>query len=629
MTELIRLSDYFQPLTPQTFSYYLGLLIFLDILGTYVKKIIVKSTEQDNSRILNWLIGLGFFVFIWFILRFFIPPHQTPLIVSILLLLGFSFPSYVKNQEYKKILQVTWDLKVPLLTIAPFLPAVFVKASLPPYYSDEMAYQFISPSTLASIDTWHFVGKFYQNLPRVFNYFFTLVFSLTKTYSPVRLFHFSILITAMMFAYQKLKLFFGFFSALLFVLIFFSLPIATIQTATIGFVDVATYSFILIAVLNALEFFSSKSSKLLLISTLFWAMALGTKYTTITVFVSFILGSILVFRPHIKLKTLTKIFSIMLVFGGYWYVKNLIVFGNPTYPLFFKCYRYAEICNFSLTSFSSWTTPVTLGNILPIFRSLLPGSQWLQTAFVVSIPLVILNINKKTKKISLILIATMLFELILTKYFSGFHLRYQQHIRLEMIFLIVIQLGNQYKRNILKILSWGFYLILTISILGQYKSTIADSYQRLLTQKQIDYALGKIDIYDWIDNTFPSVAAGIYWCENPPSGKRTELVRLDPDMIWYGETGFMRSFTTNCFIKEDQLLDGIPLNQFIDQAKVKKLKFWTVTTNPCIPDSQVKIKRHEEVGDDHKLYLRRLNNIIVCNSEEVKPNLYLFNYEKL
>ena len=145
MTELLKLSDYFQPLNANILLYFLALLLFLDSLGTFIKKFIISDQKSENTRIVNWLIGLGFFIFIWFCLRFFTPPRQSSIILTIILISAITLPSYFKNGEPKKILFAIWRLKVPILIISAFLPAVFVKASLPPYYADEMAYQFLAP----------------------------------------------------------------------------------------------------------------------------------------------------------------------------------------------------------------------------------------------------------------------------------------------------------------------------------------------------------------------------------------------------------------------------------------------------------------------------------------------------
>src|SRR3989344_7971774 len=198
------LSEYFQPLNPATISLFFLIFFSFDLWGTFIKSLFSKR-QLDSSRIINWLIGLGFFSLLWFLLRFFLPPSQLRIALTILVLDLITLPHYLRAGELKKLAVAWWPLKFPLLVIAPFLPAVFIKASLPPYYSDEMAYHFISPAQLAHLTTWRFDGNFYPNLPQVFDSFFTLSFVLTKTYSVARLTHFAILVTAFLFAYATLK----------------------------------------------------------------------------------------------------------------------------------------------------------------------------------------------------------------------------------------------------------------------------------------------------------------------------------------------------------------------------------------------------------------------------------------
>ena len=635
MSELLRLSDFYQPLNLQILFIALLLFVFFDVLGPLIKGFIAWSSRRDSTRILNWLIGFGFFIFIWFILRLFIPPHQPPALITIIILAVISLPSYLRNRELPKFLWVIWQLKVPLLIIAPFLPAVFVKASLPPYYADEMAYQFIPPYFLKLIDVWRFDGGLYSNVPMLFNTFFNLAFALTKTYSIVRLFHFSILVTAMAFTYQKLKIHLGWLVGFLFVFTFFSLPIDTVLTATLGYVDVATYSFILIGFINLMDFLFTKKVEPLFLSAIFWGMALGTKYTAVTAFVTLTVSflTIVVFKHKpvlqklIRPKTLITAAILLILFGGYWYLKNLVAYGNPIYPFLLPCLRYAQYCQTQAVNFFAWTTPITLINLSAIIKELLPANTPLQMALLTAPLLAFLNRNPKTRTLSAILTLTIILEFLLLKQFSGFYLRYQQHLQLLMLLLIVIQLANHYHSSLVSLLAKGFYLIVFYFVLASFVLTVKNTNSlKFVNWTEINYALGKIDIYGWINQKFPRVKAGIDWCENPPSGQPTPLTRFDPDMIWYEYDGFMRSFMTNCYF-ENAPLEGLPINQVLTTAREKKLKFWTITPNRCLP--QTEVKKHLDYEGDHQLYLRQLNNIVVCNSEEIRPNLYLFDYAAL
>ncbi len=635
MTSLLKLSEFYQPLNLSTLSTSLLLFIFFDALGTMVKGFIIKSKNGDASRILNWLLGFGLFVFVWFMLRFFIPPRQNSVLLSIAILFLISIPAYFKNKELSNLFSAIWQLKVPLLVIAPFLPAVFVKASLPPYYADEMAYQFIPPYFRDLIDVWRFDGGLYSNVPQLFNTFFNLVFALTKTYSIVRLYHFLILVTAISYTYLKLKVYFGRLVAFLFVFTFFSLPIDLVLISTLGYVDVATFSFILIGTINMTDLLFSKKIEPFFLSVVFWAMALGTKYTAVTIFVTstttFLTVIFIAYKSILpKLvfsKTLLKCVILFVLFGGYWYLKNLIAYGNPIYPFLLPCLRYAQFCETQAVNFFAWTTPITLRNIPGIIKELLPANFPLQTALLVAPTLAFLNRNPKTKIFSLILSLTMILEFLLLKQFSGFYPRYQQHLQLLMLLLITIQVANTYRWQTMNFMAKGYYLIIFCYISASYISTIFYTNSlKFVNWTEINYARGRINIYGWVDQRFPKVRAGIDWCENPPGGKSLALARYDPDMIWYEYDGFMRSFMTNCYF-ENPPLDNLPIEKVLTVAKEKSLQFWTISPNRCLP--QADVKKHLDYEGEHQLYLRQLNNVIVCHSQEVKPNLYYFDYATL
>lgn len=635
MTSLLKLSEFYQPLNLSTLSISLLLFVFFDALGTMGKGFIFKSKNGDTSRILNWLVGFGLFIFVWFMLRFFIPPRQNSVLLSIAILFLISLPAYFKNRELRKLFSAIWQLKIPLLVISPFLSAVFVKASLPPYYADEMAYQFIPPYFRDLIDIWRFDGGLYSNVPQLFNTFFNLVFALTKTYSIVRLYHFLILVTAVSYAYLKLKLHFGRLVAFLFVFTFFSLPIDLVLISTLGYVDVATFSFILIGIINMIDFLFSKKIEIFFLSVVFWAMALGTKYTAVTIFVTsttvFLTAIFFKYKSIFPKLTLPKILHkcviLFVLFGGYWYLKNLFAYGNPIYPFLLPCLRYAQYCQTQAVNFFAWTTPITLRNIPGIVKELLPANFPLQVALFVSPILAFFNRNPKTKIFSLILTLTIVLEFILLKQFSGFYPRYQQHLQLLMLLLITIQVSNRYRSAFLRLISGTFYLLVFGYVLASFVSTVIYTNSlKFVNWTEINYARGKISVYGWVDQRFPKVRAGIDWCENPPGGKPLALARYDPDMIWYEYDGFMRSFMTNCYF-ENPPLDGLPVENVLSVAKEKKLRFWTITPNRCLP--QAEVKKHLDYEGEHQLYLRQLNNVIVCHSQEVKPNLYYFDYATL
>ncbi|MCJ7805536.1 hypothetical protein MUP46_02740 [Patescibacteria group bacterium] len=635
---LLKLSDFFQPLNFQTLSYFLILFIFLDILGTFVKKILIRREKDDESRIINWIIGLGVFVFIWFLLGFIVLPQRTPLIISVVALSLISIPNYLKNKEIVNLGKALWEVRIPILLISFLLPAVFVRASLPPYYSDEMAYHFISPSALVR-DLgvfWKFNGGLYMNLPRNLDTFFILIFSLTRTYSIARLFHFLILATSLLFAFRMLRAHFNYLVGFLFVFIFLSLRQGIVFVSTLGFVDVGTFSFLLIGLVYGIAFLLKPKRESLLLSMLFWALAFGTKYTVLTAFASFLLvSSFIVFwfrKKYIKIinrRTIIKSFLLLTIFGGYWYLKNLYFYGNPVYPFIFHCAgRYAADCPWGSGFFSGWTTKVNMQNFYPIIKTLLSGNKFLHIMVFASPLIVLLNKNRKVKLISLFLIASFLLELLMLKYFSGFLDRYHQHLQLLLMVLISVQFFADFSDDFLNLMKNFALVFLSITVLFNYVDVVKETNSlKFLNWNEINYSIGRANIYDWVRYIVPRMAEATFWCENPPDGKAVPLARFDPDMIWYENDGMMRSFMTNCYY-ENPPLEGLKIDEVIPAAIEKKMEFWTATPNTCISDRTKVVKRFP-YEDDNAFYLRKLNNEIVCNSQEVLPNLYFFDYKKL
>lgn len=633
---MIKLADYFAPLNFYTIPIYLGLLMFFDVLGSFVKPWLIRDSKtREQSRIINWLIGLGFFIFIWFILRFFIPPQRSYLLISIVGFLLLSLPSYLKKKRYKKLLEELWHNKIVLLIIAPLLPALFVKASLPPYYADEMAYHLISPSSLQAIKTWDFHGGLFANVPHLMNFFYTITFSIARTFSVTRLINFSILATSMLYAHSVLKRNFGFLSGLLFVFIFFSLPQGIIFTSTLGYVDVPTYSFLLIGLMSALDYLVRRKKPMLVIAIIFGSLALGTKYTPITAISSFALiySAVVIFRRKYYKNILNPKFAIRLLamfilFGGYWYVKNYVVYGNPIYPFLFQCKSpYVADCVKGSSFFGDWTLPVTFNNLYPILQSLLPKNIILHLSLVFIPILQLMNKNKKTRILSIALLGGFIGELFILSMFSGFMIRYHQHMQFFLIAALVIQLANSYDFDKIYLIQKGVFFMLTISAISSYVYVIKHTNSlKFLNWNEINYSIGRIDIYDWIDWKFPKMKNTIIWCESPTNGEPTPLARFDPDLIWYTHAGKMRSFTTNCYYK-NPLLYGENPEAVVETAINKELTFWISSNSKCLPRNEV--KRNRESEDDEKFRLRRLSNEIVCNSEEVLPYLYRFDYKNI
>lgn len=635
----MKLSDYFQPLNIKNIIIFLLVIIFFDILGTFVKKIVIKNKNLlEETRIINWLIGLGFFIFFWFIVGFFIRPTQIAIIISGVLLITISLYSYIRNYEYLNLFNSIKTLFPFILIIVPFLPALFVKASLPPYYSDEMAYHFISPYAVENQLNifWQFSGGVLGNAPKLIDTLFILIFSLTKTYSIARLILFSILATVIIFTGHFIRKRFNLSIGLLFVLLFFSLPQEIVFTSTIGFVDISTYSFFILGLVFSSHYLIDKKIGIdvLYLSTIFWAMSLGSKYTTINVFLATIFVLVTISFKKIKevfinnKSVLLKIGLLFIVFGGYWYLKNFIVYGNPIYPFIFPCWgKYAIDCNTGSSFFGEWTTKVNVENLNTIIHGLLPGGKWLSILLLISLSTFLFKNIKKEKLLLIFYLLIFVLEMISIKFMSGFQIRYHQHMQVLLLLPIVIFPFVFMKVKIIpKFIKLILILVFIIPIIKNYFLVVKSTNSlNFVNWNEINYSIGKDDIYDWIRVRLPRVADAIFWCQNPPGGQ-VFLARYDPDMIWYEDEGFMRSFLLNCSYGNPSI-DISSEEKLIKEAKEKEIQFWTATINPCIDQNLVISKRKGE--SEEEIEMRRENNRIVCKSNEILPNLYYFDYKKL
>lgn len=643
---MLKLSNFFQQLTSLNIFFVVLSLLFLDILGAKIKSFFISNKKiKRDTRLIDWLIGLAFFVFVWFIFGFFVPVSRTSILVSALILLTCSLGDYIKNKLYLDYWKLAKQLWLPAVLVLPLFPAVFVKASLPPYYFDEMAYHFISPfAMLHQIkDFWTFNGGLYMNIPRLMDDFYILGFSVFYTYSITRILQFFVLITSLFEAFLLINKYFGKISSFIFILILSSLPLELPFWATVGYVDIPTYSFLLLGLIFGICFFRINKKDYLTLSLIFWAMSVGTKYTTLVSFGIFLLSLLVVYlieyrsaKVIVDKKLVMKVLTALIVFGGYWYIKNFVIYGNPIYPFLFRCWgKYAGQCGTGSSFFGSWTDPINLSTLYPVvIRQLLPQNVFVSIALLLSVIILFIAGSKKERLLLILLSLPFLGELLILKSFSGFAIRYQQHLQLYLILIVVIFLAMGLKYNTLKVLRQFVIFALLVTCTYFYFENISYlNSRKFVTSEEINYSVGKVDIYYWIKNRLPDMYEVALWCENPPGGSAM-LARFDPDMIWYKDAGYVNSYLLACSWRNP----GVDLDQwanFVNVAKQADLKFWIVSSVGCLPEGEVKsgaeLQDASSSSEDIKrlLLMRKLNNAVVCNSEEVVHGLYYFDYSRI
>ena len=621
------LNDYFTPLNVWNLITTLGLFLFFDVLGSFINHFFLKFSTKLRS--VYWLFGLGVFICIWFVAGFFIVPHRLPIIISIILILLVTLPNYFWHKEFSPLWSTIRELKLPLLILLPLMPAVFVKSSLPPYRWDEMVYHYISPWQLQHLTTWHFAGGLYENLPRVFDTFNTLIFSLTHTYSIARFFHFLIFFTATTSIYLWLKREYQTQAGLIFVALSLYFPVSILTEVTSGYVDMAATSFFLLAIAITVASLTGRPDWR--VAAAFWGLAIGTKYNFLIPFASYLsIVLVLKFRSMITKTSFLHLVPIslsLLLFGGYWYLKNLIHTGNPIFPFIFPCYRYISTCKTGADFFSGWTIPIDLANIPTLAYHIFASSKRIAILFVFGIPFFFLT-SKKVVKTGLLLLAGMAIDFLIFKYFNGFQPRYGIYIQFVVFLLIALSTTVIKNRPLfIVILQRLFILIVVLTISRQIVKNLRLTYSTETPPISVRYAIGQANIADWVAHLLPKSKDVIVWCGQPNAdGTEKELARVDPDLIWYGFEGRATIYFKYCSII-DSILFGLNPDTAVQDLVNQKASFYIYSVNSC-QTGPVK-KQHLPEETDLALRLRRINNEVVCNSQPVLPSLYLFNWQEV
>lgn len=627
----MKLTDFFAPINLTNITIFFLVFIIFDAIGSFIAKII---KDISYLRPVYWSWGLGIFVFLWFILHFFIPFWPIYVWISLIVFGIIFLPGYIKDKSYITLIIMIAHFPYPLIFLMFIVKPLFFLLSAPPYYTDELAYHFFSPSQLFSEINWSFISGqgLYNMVPKFLNTSYWLMFSLSKTYATARVLHFLLVFSAIyaisLFLKKKMHIFSGILYS------FFALLMSSyfIEHSTLGYVDAGAAAFANLFLIIVVDFLREKKKNLLLAGGIIFGLTIGMKYTILAFLGSILVVSLILFiisgkakkfiTENLKYSVFTFILAI--VFGGYWYLKNLILTGNPIFPFLLKCF-HSLACGTGYDFFASWSTPMD-GLHFDLIRGVLFQGNMRLFSITVAFLVFCLVISfilrlRLLKLLSLLIPAVIFWEILLSKNISGFELRYFFHWVLLIPLVLVLPFGIYAKANLLsKNFKIMISIVLTILVFSSAGLVVVSNIRRLYAPDFVpgfirNYAMRRTNLSAWIDYYAPQTNEIIKWCGE--SHPMQNLLLIDPSLIWSGYE--LRAFMVNCTLNIIGPGKDTDIDEYATQIRKKFNNAYLVSLNRCDtqkpdlsfqPDLDM-IRRHEA------------NMKLICSAPEILKNLYV------
>lgn len=591
-------------------------------------------------RPISWVLGLEIFVFIWFILHFFIPFESNYIWASLFIFAVIFLPVYHKKNGILSLLQCIKEFPYPFLFILIVIKPLYFLLNAPPYLTDEMAYHFYSPSTLVTEMQWPFLSgnsfSLYHMIPKFLNTSYVLLFSMSKTYALARLLHLFIVLAATVSIGTFLKKNISLFAGILYSFFFLFQSALYLSSTTWGYVDAGTAVFINLSLIVIVDFIVNRRLNLLYSFVTVASLALSMKYSSVTfIFSSTLVGILILFISSYKniakylqvvgkrkiVKSIGITGGLFILFGGYWYVKNFMLTGNPIYPFFFPC-KGSLSCATGASFFAGWTIPFDLSHSIQIlnilFQNNLATSISIVVAFSFAFYLGLLTKRKIVFFLAFFIFASVLIEILISSLFSGFELRYYYHWLLLIPLILVLPLFYKHQSRLSIITFIFIYLLIVFLTEG---NTVVKNIQRIYEPDFVpgnvrNYSAGRMSLYQWIEALNPETASLIQYC-----GKKKQnhpIIVIDPALLWSNYE--MNAYLVNCTSIIENVYDGQSVEDAVKLIKEKYNNFLLASVTKCTDN------KPNLFLVDRKILLRHeLNQALVCKATQIGKNLYKIN----
>jgi len=595
-----------------TSLYFLAILISSSLLGYRILSFVSKK-ESDNHLILigsSYVIGLIALTYINFVFGYFgfFTKNVHLIVLAASLVFNYKFITSFSTNIEKGFRYAIGQTKINVLNAILVIVSTLLVASLyfssmqPPAASDELHYHFPQARQIVldkKIDS-NFMGHyFYGNIPKLMEVVFASGIAI-DSYSLAHLLNFSIMISSLLVFAGVIGALYGVQSGLLavFLLLLYQ---DFVWNGTTGYIDTATSGLEIASLLVVLYWLKKRRRTLLFISGAFIGISLAMKYSPIPTVI--IISAIILSQKNIK--NFISFFLPAFLFGSYWYLKNLIIFKNPTYPLYFGHAGVAEKNYTGLINAIQEFGPKTFKYYIHLLSEYYNPSSFHVFISFFLFPLALLV--KKNRKTTAFLVLYYIGYSLYWFFFATHQIRFLLPAITISLTLLAIFLGNSGKRTFLIIAASIILLLVPVANkinLANVKSTARGYLTEKFHLNERHYAFGNITEKQFLTNHFGCQYSVIsYLEESNLDGKVVDnwTVWHAPSVSFYSTHNQFLTLSMSPGNTEEDLLD------MLSKSDIRYLYFNEEVKKKYLANTQ----RYVVEGRDQKL---KAENIILENS---------------